>query len=1101
MKRRHGDSGCEWLQPQLFGNEPICGEAEPPSNNEVLYSGSDDDAYADPDERRMRCEAQAHRFLQGKPMFLLSASLRGPFGKEHGWTNPWRSKSTISRPGTAPHNSKKRRISEAGTALAERGEDSQAPGPSPCHLPSPESATAATLFLDSETLGRVRHWRDTVVAEIQISSPSQQRASSTAITPTRPISPTEQTPEEPYFQPPGALDRGLSSPNLDTTKLGYKCASSPLARGLTKLQTPYQQWAPSQPFLTVEVPFSSSHNRLNLQPSEATDISPRTIRPTGLSTKSRDIDQTPPPDVQESSPTDALRTVSRAEILRQEHKADTSFRTRSDRSFRFRSKAAREKLEQITPVPKAAIRTGGEEIETRTGSDAVGFPDPGVMDVQNPEFDQNSESAGIVKTEELSVADDAVASGGGPRSEASSSDQPSAGSIPVMNGSIKNVIKGDHTEDNHTEDNQTEDSQTEEDHTEDDIAGAVASQIDGPTLVPSMSSTASEMSSMISMGFFSAEKQSQNLVENPTKVSGKLLWPRSQQNVKGPTLFRRPVDQHPSPVTKEVQDAQTGESPNHGNQFDETASMNDDRSIAIDGPVDQERATTGNLDENDQTSTGCENIEDQAAEEDAELASEKKSSSPLSAPKVQSPWGKADMEIALAQGTLIPPAKAAEDTVITQIEPRRSEEPVIECPENSPGQQSPWTESAEVLGRPSISVEQSQLGLDRPDIFFVAARALVQGDTQSPWKSGDSQIPIQETRLFNPLSSPANSSTGLPEITTPYLPPQPSSGNEDTGTPGPQSYPMQPSTPNTKQSSLPTPDFTLSIKSFKDFMTPSPKKKKKRRRVSTDDDRLPSTQALVDAAISNPWARSSIKKKQQKKKKAKKDKNRRVSWAPLPGEETAQPSGAVTIDPRAVSYATDSPAGGPTPNRAARGASPPPPGTPTTSLPAGNQKFSKHFAAMANRRARACTPRKSTTKRLLPSASQQTCESPAIDAMAKAFLQADEQLAMYQGRNSSDQPSSSQIKTGMGQAADAEDTQDDDEEEEDGYETQPESVDDVTEVLDNLSEFLDSWDVDAELAKARAVETRAKTAPAAGVLGGDDGAGIAGLMDHGVWDL
>ncbi|KAK3683898.1 hypothetical protein B0T22DRAFT_469128 [Podospora appendiculata] len=1084
MKRRFRDSGCEWLQPQLFGDEPICGEVEPhPNDDDVLYSGSDDDAYPNPDERRIRCEVQARRFLQGEPMFLLSASLRGPFGKEHGWMNPWRSRSTIPKPKprAAPRSSKKRRISGAGTAFAEHGEYSQAPGPSPCHLPSPESATSAPLFLDSETFSRVRHWRDNVVAEIQTSTSSPQRAFSTATTPPRPISPREQTPEEPSSQSTGAVDPGSSRPNLDTGKSQYVhassqqliCdqASSPLSRGLAKSQTPSQRLAPSQRFSMLEVPFSTSHNRLNLQPPDITDISPRAMRITELSTKPRDVDRTHPLDVQEGSPTDALRTVSRAELLRQGHKADISFRTRSDRSFRFRSKAAREKPEHVTPVPKTATPTGEEENETRSGIDVVGCQDPGAVDIQNPELDENSENADIRKAEEPSFADDAADEG--PGSQATSSDQSSAGSIPVMNGSIKEANKEDQIDEG-----QTEEDHAEEDHPEDDNAGAAASLIDGPTLVPSMSSTASELSSMISMGFFSAEKQSQNIVETPTKISGKLLWPRSQQSVQSPALFHCTTEQNPSPVKTEVDDAQTGESP----------SMADDQSLATDGLVDQERAAMDNVNDNDQTSTGSENVKDQT-EEDAELARKTKSGSPRSEPEDQSPWGKADMEIIMAQESLITLAKAAKDTVIPEIEYCRAEEPIIECLEKSPGQQSSWTESAGVLSRPPIVVGQHQPEVNHLHMSLMAARALEQIDAQSPWKSGDSQIPVLETRLFNPISSPANSSPRLPETTTPYLPPQPSSGYGDTGTPGLQSFPIQPSTPNTKQSSLPTPDFTLSIKSFRDFMTPSPKRRRKRRRVSTDDGRLSSTQALVDAAISNPWARSSINKKQ--KKKAKKDKNRRVSWAPLPGEETEQAS-TPTIDPQTTSNVTDSSASGSTPKRA-RGASPPPLGTPTTSLPARNQKFGKHFAAMASRRVRAGTPRKSTN-RLLPSASQQTCDSPAVDAMAEAFLQADEQLAMYQGATGSDHqegPSSSQIRTG---AADAEEETQEGQTDEDGEETQLESVDDVTEVLDNLSEFLGSWDVDAELAKARA-ETRK---PATG--GEGDGAGLAGLMDLGVWD-
>ncbi|KAJ4306673.1 hypothetical protein N0V88_000037 [Collariella sp. IMI 366227] len=104
MVRCPGSPSREWLHPEHHGDELVYCEAQ---NNpdDILYHGSDNEDYSSPAERRRRCEEQAHRFLEGKPLFLLSASLRGPFDKKSGWTNPWRSKSA---PG--PKTVRKRRL-------------------------------------------------------------------------------------------------------------------------------------------------------------------------------------------------------------------------------------------------------------------------------------------------------------------------------------------------------------------------------------------------------------------------------------------------------------------------------------------------------------------------------------------------------------------------------------------------------------------------------------------------------------------------------------------------------------------------------------------------------------------------------------------------------------------------------------------------------------------------------------------------------------------------------------------------------------------------------------------------------------------------------
>lgn len=81
--------------PATFINRPIS-----PLNSEplialpedILCSGSDDEKTAEEHrDKRRRIEVQGQHYLQGRPLFILSASLRGPL--DGAWINPWARKS------------------------------------------------------------------------------------------------------------------------------------------------------------------------------------------------------------------------------------------------------------------------------------------------------------------------------------------------------------------------------------------------------------------------------------------------------------------------------------------------------------------------------------------------------------------------------------------------------------------------------------------------------------------------------------------------------------------------------------------------------------------------------------------------------------------------------------------------------------------------------------------------------------------------------------------------------------------------------------------------------------------------------------------------
>lgn len=79
---------------------------------DILYPGSEEEDSADEDKKekkRLRIEILGRQYLDGKPLLIQTASLRGPF--ENRWVNPWASKKREHNVGRSP---------EAPAATADR---------------------------------------------------------------------------------------------------------------------------------------------------------------------------------------------------------------------------------------------------------------------------------------------------------------------------------------------------------------------------------------------------------------------------------------------------------------------------------------------------------------------------------------------------------------------------------------------------------------------------------------------------------------------------------------------------------------------------------------------------------------------------------------------------------------------------------------------------------------------------------------------------------------------------------------------------------------------------------------------------------------------
>ncbi|KAK3304003.1 uncharacterized protein B0T15DRAFT_535218 [Chaetomium strumarium] len=1104
MKRCFGAPDREWLHPRQFLDEPVYSEA-PHDPDDVIYPGSDDEAYSSPTERRSRCEAQAQRFLDGKPVFLLSAALRGPFDSKSGWINPWRSKST-SRV-TKPRQRNRRSSSKSAAEQHESSRVVEAVNRDPRltggSAAPRRNACAAAQYMDNEKFLLVQAWREKVLAETDVSTSPAGRELQSEPASADSRRATQQT------------TRRESDLTLDT--------SEDRPRGTA----PYTPSAANK----VETRVSSAtskRKRCQMSSNSADDARSPLYSNRAAIGQYCPSSSAPAPEARITTPGEALlETKASALALK------TQASARTDGSFRFRRKDARDKGSTL-----GKSRLAGSQSMPSDPAELVGVESQPVEgrlpgETKIPEHTGMRKSPGCTTALPKPIQQLNEAAPNSEVQETTEEDAPEPGGSQSIEGLDEQA--SDHGQYEKADGTET------------------ASQIDGPTLVPSQSPRSSEDPSMPSFGHFSCEKQSQDVISDAVGFPRKLLWPRPQQSASGDGLplfgiestpivspkQPEPVDFYPGhPILSDLATCtkQTGCQPveepeavqalpegnvetpiqEHRSAFAEPDEVPAKPSPARASVVEDAREAEGD----DVHETGQVQVWvkiEPGIEDDMERGLQPTTSRP---PEVQSPWVKDDAALFARQASNAHsqwqwPNQNVESAHIRSSSPKAT--------------QSPWNKDVDFMAA-AITGRSPSLLISNERLSVIANQALEEPASQSPWAKDDSQLQIPGAQLFNPVSLPAPShdlpveedvisghglqivediipSHGLPIAHAGVQSPAPGDENID------MCDPSCPSTPETKRSSIPTPDVTLSVKSFKEFMTPSPRPAAKRRRISTTTTygHLPSTQALVDATVSNPWLKPASTKAHKQKKHKRTPK--RVSWAALPDEEepstpcpdidttTSSPYGAAPSSD-SIRRRKDLPA-----TLRSRAASPPPSSLSASKLPAANQKFGKHFAAVASRRI-GTTPLRQTAnvRRLLPSASQQVCESPAVDAMAEAFIRAEKgAVDLSQGEVVEDDSSAVELmcEGAAGMNVDQPDEgseeggEDEDEDKENAQEEETQEaeqpVDDVSAVLQNLDDFLGSWNLDADLAKARAESERENKRADRNAVG------LSGLMDAGVW--
>ncbi|UKZ81839.1 hypothetical protein TrVFT333_009615 [Trichoderma virens FT-333] len=304
-------------------------------------------------------------------------------------------------------------------------------------------------------------------------------------------------------------------------------------------------------------------------------------------------------------------------------------------------------------------------------------------------------------------------------------------------------------------------------------------------------------------------------------------------------------------------------------------------------------------------------------------------------------------------------------------------------------------EEVSANSQPALPMEENA-GLDIPETPTTRDTSEKATNTELTAVLADDHSQTRQQEQENQILTPTEASESL------VIPPQ----SIDTQQPSSEDLPP-PTEPVSKRQSTPEPQFAFT--SFSSFMSPSPSH---RRQIRYSSDKtyngVASTSHGILVSSKNRAWRSTTPKK-------------RVSWAPLPHEETDGSGDKVSSETdtsSSLSRGRD------------RAVSPPPP--PSTSLASDSltdrdMKFGDHFAAVADRS-------KGTQLQSVPTASGHGSCSLGRQAPVTARGEGGAKVASS------------------------------------GWDDDNEPTDIVQDIFNEMDDFLQVWDVDAELDEARKAE-------------------------------
>ncbi|KAI2634402.1 hypothetical protein GGS26DRAFT_553661 [Hypomontagnella submonticulosa] len=1094
-----------WRRVRL-GDEPIyCAAPPPDSPNDIIYVGSDEELDDDAKiARRLRYEAQGLRYLQGRPLRIMSASLRGPFDKASGWKNPWLpkpkqlpavKKSVLEAPlfPIKPTPSVNRRLSK--DSATPRTRDSVQ-----CQLPSPQSNRE--LELSNNSLGthkrrRIQAWADGV-----ISRPSLERDAFWA---------PEQTlhgTNEPSRKRQGGkewLKKGLSKRKRLNTFQDAPVASSPTPMPPTRspvrsISVPTHDDQAMKPILSniinnsrsFELVTPSSLTQSNpgalgeaqveiCAKSETTPSPPEFLDNFGLAADDpgvqcmsitsdgicgpspadgQECEQGPDSETEDHSEPASEHISPKAQQPRDEE--DTVLESHMDQSFQYRARPPKQthpvtdsgapvtdirpRLTQ-TGTPEypihpdvVAIPVQEREIKLLKGTtvaeqrvemepevkitvsehvpdptwrveDNIGTPDDtNGLRISSSLNKEASEDKGMCGSgDELSkytnvISCTAIAETGSSGGERPQAENNNSIHVDSVNSSISSIAISALRKLSELTGGQNLGARTDDPHVPIvSLEGKTSQSAILPVDYTAVNPNLTGTEPSRYEGSTLIDDPTESVDSTPSEIGGPLINQYVPEGSKNKALLTSEVHGTMQNVPEEA--VQEDESDTESNLVIVPLSQ-------LEWGVEVTEGSRKELDVTNEDKTQMPILRVEEDPDDYGPAHTIPSDSTETSPQ-QSPWAR---ELSPGGYLTAENVKAEPDDDEYSVS---SSHPILISSQASthntfiirPSHQSPWTER-----------NPEPVTLDQPNRYpATLAGATCVGaifeEQQNPWVDRNtntmsyphnlhiSPTPTRSDELLQPPLQPPSVATGLD-----YQPPEGLISNPTT----PARMPDRPRTP----------DLEESIKPFALLNTPSPKcasRQSTRQRLST----IRSHGILSNGIYSSSKAKRRLSQRP----------SRRVSFASLPNEGD---------DANILSVPS-----------ATRAASPPPETIAGIEDEDVDNQYQNHFDVM-RRRASGENVRFRLQPRLLPSSSQQKPMSPPMNAMAQAFREADAHVAQVQPDRIQDT------------VTDAEDPdQEMSDAEQSPWRKDSQAADEVAQVLENLDEYLNAWDVDAELKKVK----------------------------------
>ncbi|XDG02844.1 hypothetical protein ABKA04_002459 [Annulohypoxylon sp. FPYF3050] len=1028
-----------WRRDRL-GDEPIYCAAPPPSNpDDIICYGSDEELDEDAKiAKRLRYETQGLRFLQGKPLRIFSGALHGPFEKASGWANPWLPKqpdvqnpiSTYPQPTSKPLPAIKqrlRRFLEHSNTMPDTSDSMR------YHLPTPESNRESQLSGSPPELDKtsqIKAWasnvpqgevpeKDPFWAPNQV--PSEEPFASSKKRPATKDWLRKQSKRK-RLDPQEATRASTPTP-LTTSRPAIRLSSIPTSIGQTSdLNVPRkvvsQSFELNTPSSTThqsvsEAPYNSTRHHTMSPQANSSEVSQASIQNSEIRTTGEKANSNAEIFEIQDYAKQSCGNPRNKQTGQLQNGDDVGSESYIDESFHYRTRPTKKVVDVEEPMADVCP----EPTQTQTPSPTVDIAVRGTMKL--PHLPQSSpilkqqipmEQVAVIQRARSLPAlmyhhqengKEYFSIPSRSKIGVSSDQQPLAENPDSTHNCLYDISmppEGASTPHAKGEEND------EQVPAQDDLRTTQAPYEDKVTILSKILE----------------EAKAHSPKDEPVAV--KAACNDDPMDTEGSTLYeanRIPTSHHESksPIPEAIP------------------------TVEIDKPMETTMKTDLRENESDADSSlviiplsrsewGVAEVPDESPEEPM-MADESKASIPnvkieegldehdpnhaalLEPPEViqpQSPWVTelapgADLTIEHIKAEPVDdipsPSSCPSHYTLLSSQPSAHGTPMIRA-----SQQSPW--GGGLLEPPKFEQPRRLTDMDAisPDTHHGTP---ISPPPQSPWaQSSTSAIPGPQftslspaPMIFNGKPSQSNSQSPMAAIGLDTRRPEPP--NE-----GPTTPPRMPA------AVMGTPDWEKSIKPFAMFNSPSPKysvQQSARHSLSTSRKR--------GGILSSPNSGRS---------------SRRVTFALLPDD------GDDTVPQQSLS--------------GEKAASPPPQTIVDAEDEDVGEHFHNHFDIMKRRASGEKFRRRS--RPLLPSASQQMPESPAVGAMAEAFRGADAYIPQAHGTPVGDgRRDVDQGNSNIEQSPWQKDSQ---------------GVDDVAEVLNNLDDFLNAWDVETELQKARQEE-------------------------------